>query len=207
MKKSPKFFKYIITVFLLIVIVFSFSVYQSFQSVEKELTQDDLKVKELYKAKNNSNYDTNKTLENTTNKSNLGIEPEIEIEGQQKEDFLVLKTGTFDLGAKGSDRAHNGEGNISLIEFNGKNKIVTAENFRVTSGPAYELYLFEEAGIETKALFQSNRNKAHYIGDVKQFRGFQTFEIPENIDVEKIKSAVIWCEAFSVFITYADLKQ
>ena len=129
MKKSPKFFKYIITVFLLIVIVFSFSVYQSFQSVEKELTQDDLKVKELYKAKNNSNYDTNKTLENTTNKSNLGIEPEIEIEGQQKEDFLVLKTGTFDLGAKGSDRAHNGEGNISLIEFNGKNKIVTAENF------------------------------------------------------------------------------
>lgn len=94
---------------------------------------------------------------------------------------------------RGSDFLHWGEGMISL----NRNEIV--HEGRLAPGPDYKLYLVKEF-VEHEDEFLPIKGQAQLVGDVKTFTGF-LLGVPAGVDIEQFTTVVIWCEAFSEFIT------
>lgn len=94
---------------------------------------------------------------------------------------------------RGSDRLHWGEGTISL-----SNSMIVHEG-ALSPGPDYKLYLTDRF-VEHEDEFEPIKAEAVLIGDVKSFGGF-LLNVPDGIDVSAYTTVVIWCEAFSEFIT------
>jgi hypothetical protein len=103
--------------------------------------------------------------------------------------------GRFERNLKGSDFLHWGEGEVSLM----RDKI--AHQGRLAPGPNYKLYLANEF-VDTKEGFLKIKGQAKRVGDVKTFDGFLV-DVPPGIDIGAYTTVVIWCEAFSQFITAA----
>lgn len=107
----------------------------------------------------------------------------------------ALYKGRFERNLKGSDFVHWGEGELRVLP----DKIAHAG--RLAPGPDYKLYLAPEF-VDTKEGFLAIKGKAQRIGDVKTFDGF-ILDVPAGVDVSAYTTAVVWCEAFSQFITAA----
>lgn len=103
--------------------------------------------------------------------------------------------GRFDRNLKGSDFVHWGEGEVRVL----KDKI--AHEGRLAPGPDYKLYLSPEF-VDTKDGFLAIKGKAKRIGDVKTFEGF-LLDVPADVEVAAYTTVVVWCEAFSQFISAA----
>jgi hypothetical protein len=43
------------------------------------------------------------------------------------------------------------------------------------------------------------------LGGLRAFKGSQRYPIPAGVDLKKYPSVIIWCQAFSVLISPADL--
>lgn len=104
-------------------------------------------------------------------------------------------SGRFRRDLKGSDFLHWGEGTVSV------SRTVVALMGRVAPGPDYKLYLSPEF-VETEEEFIRLRDRAVRVGDVKTFENF-IVPVPEAIDLTKFTTVIVWCEAFSQFITAA----
>ena len=104
-------------------------------------------------------------------------------------------TGTFTRDLEGSDFAHWGEGTISLTPT----EII--HEGTLAPGPDYKLYLLKDF-VETEEAFLALKDQAVRIGDVKSFDGF-VVRVPDGVSVADYRAVVIWCEAFSEFITAA----
>jgi len=133
-------------------------------------------------------------------------EPQPQARRETNSEVSVLKEGTFDPDAEDSDSIHRGWGGVKVVNFRGKNKVVFGEDFRVTRGPDYFLYLVGERNVETERQFRSIKDASYNISEIKQYSGEQTFDIPDNIDIDDIQGVVIWCESFSQFISYANVE-
>lgn len=107
----------------------------------------------------------------------------------------ALFKGRFDRNLKGSDYLHWGEGEVRLM----RDRI--AHEGRLSPGPDYKLYLATEF-VDTKQGFLKIKSAAKLIGDVKTFDGF-LLDVPPGVDVAAFTTAVVWCEAFSQFISAA----
>ncbi len=107
----------------------------------------------------------------------------------------ALFEATFTPDLKGSDFLHWGEGTVSITS----DKIVHQGD--MSPGPNYKLYLTKEF-VEDEAGFLRIKDDAQVIGDVKTFDGF-LLEVPQGIDVRAYSTVLVWCEAFSEFITAA----
>lgn len=68
-------------------------------------------------------------------------------------------------------------------------------------GPNYKLYLVGEF-VDTKEGFLKLKDQAARIGDIKTFNGF-ILDVPQGVDVTAYNTAVVWCEAFEMFISAA----
>ena len=99
---------------------------------------------------------------------------------------------------RGNDLLHWGEGTISLTS----SQIV--HEGRLAPGPDYKVYLVTEF-VQHEDEFLPLRDAALQIGDVKTFEGF-ILDIPEGVDIEAYNSVLVWCEAFSEFITAAQYR-
>ena len=75
---------------------------------------------------------------------------------------------------------------------------------RVAPGPAYKLYL-SPGFVETKADFVRLKPTMAQVGDVKTFENF-VVPVPASIEVARYTTVVVWCEAFSQFITAAQYR-
>ena len=110
-----------------------------------------------------------------------------------------VATGTF-IHANPSDPVHYGKGKVSVYE-----KTVFLEpDFEVGAGPKFHVYLVPKANIRrsgdvTGTMFVD-------LGRLRAFKGSQRYPVPAGVDLSKYPSVVIWCEAFSVLISPADLK-
>jgi hypothetical protein len=102
---------------------------------------------------------------------------------------------TFARNLPGSDFLHWGEGEVRLS----RERI--AHEGRLAPGPDYKLYL-TRTHVDTKAAFLAIKREATLVGDVKTFNGF-IVAVPPAVDVGAHVSVVVWCEAFSQFITSA----
>jgi hypothetical protein len=96
---------------------------------------------------------------------------------------------------KGSDPLHWGEGAVTLGE-----KAVTFQG-RMAPGPAYRLYLVPEF-VETGEDFLKVKARSLPLGDIKTFERF-IVPVPAGTPLEGYTTVVVWCEAFSMFITSA----
>ena len=99
---------------------------------------------------------------------------------------------------RGSDVLHWGEGTISLK----KSEIV--HQGKLAPGPDYKLYLVQEF-VEHEDEFLPIKDQAQLVGDVKTFNGF-LLDVPTGVDIEQFTTVLVWCEAFSEFITSAEYR-
>lgn len=107
----------------------------------------------------------------------------------------AVYSGTFTRNLPGSDLLHWGEGTISLTPTQ------MVHEGELAPGPDYMAYLVPKFVID-EASFVAVKNQSRVIGPVKSFEGF-ILDMPEGIDLEKYNTVLIWCEAFSEFITAA----
>ena len=94
---------------------------------------------------------------------------------------------------KGSDPLHWGEGMVSV----GRKAISLAG--RVAPGPDYKLYLAPEF-VDTKEAFLKVKARSLRVGDIRTFENF-IVPVPEGTDLAAYNTVVVWCEAFSMFIS------
>lgn len=106
-----------------------------------------------------------------------------------------LFTARFSRDLKGSDFLHWGEGEVRVSRTH------VAHIGRLAPGPDYRLYLASEF-VDTKEDFLRIKAQSRQIGAVRTFDGFLV-EIPPNVDPNAYTTIVIWCEAFSQFISAA----
>lgn len=104
----------------------------------------------------------------------------------------------FTRDLRGSDFLHWGEGQISITDT----QII--HEGALAPGPDYKLYLVPEF-VTHEDEFLPIKDTAVQIGDIKTFEGF-LLDIPENIDVADYTTVLVWCEAFSEFITAAQFR-
>jgi hypothetical protein len=110
----------------------------------------------------------------------------------------LVATGTF-IHANPSDPVHYGKGKVSVYE----RTVFLEPDFEVGPGPKFHVYLVPNASIRNEAAVKD----AMFVdlGRLRSFKGSQRYSIPAGIDLAKYPSVVIWCEAFSVLISPADL--
>ena len=106
--------------------------------------------------------------------------------------------GQFRRNLKDSDALHWGEGTVSV----GRQSIVFTGT--LAPGPDYKLYL-SPTFVETEADFARLKSQMQRVGDVRTFENF-VVAVPASIDVSQYKAVIVWCEAFSQFITAAEYR-
>jgi hypothetical protein len=97
------------------------------------------------------------------------------------------------------DDLHSGKGPVRIVRI-GDQRIVRFENVAITNAPDVHVYLSRETGgkwAEATSL---------YLGALKATNGSFNYDIPANADLSAYKSVVVWCRAFAVLVTWADLK-
>jgi hypothetical protein len=110
----------------------------------------------------------------------------------------LVATGTF-IHANPSDPVHHGKGRVSVYE-----RAVFLENdFEVGPGPAFHVYLVPRPMIRANG----DLKEQMYVdlGGLRAFKGSQRYPIPAGVDLKNYPSVIIWCQAFSVLISPADL--
>ena len=92
-------------------------------------------------------------------------------------------------------RAHEVKGKVLLIQDNGK-QILRFENFETINGPDLRIYLSSVLGVDG----------AVDLGPILATQGNVNYTVPTAVDVSKYKYALIWCRAFHVLFSYAQLQ-
>ena len=107
----------------------------------------------------------------------------------------VTSSGSF----VGADEFHFGRGDALIIETEPGKYVLRFENFSVRNGPDLFVYLSEDPTGEYV-------EEALNLGTLKATDGAFNYEVPPEIDVSRIKSAVVWCRQFSTLFTHAKLE-
>jgi Electron transfer DM13 len=110
----------------------------------------------------------------------------------------LVATGMF-IHANPSDPVHHGKGKVSVYE-----RAVFLENdFEVGPGPAFHVYLVPKSMIRANG----DLKEQMYVdlGGLRAFKGSQRYAIPAGVELKNYPSVIIWCQAFSVLISPADL--
>jgi len=115
------------------------------------------------------------------------------------ERMQLVATGTF-IHANPSDPVHWGKGRVSVYE----RAVFLESDFEVGPGPAFHVYLVPKASIRSAADLTGVKHVD--LGGLRAFKGSQRYAIPAGVDLKDYPSVVIWCEAFSVLISPADLQ-
>ena len=96
------------------------------------------------------------------------------------------------------DSLHNGTGTVVLLRV-GVKRFLRFEDVAITNAPDVHVYLSRETGGKwTEAT-------SVYLGPLKATNGSFNYEIPVGTDLAPMHSVVVWCRAFSVLVTWADL--
>jgi len=107
---------------------------------------------------------------------------------KEQQPTRASKTGNFVASA------HDVEGEALLIEHDGS-RTLRFENFDTVNGPDLFIYL----ATDTSATDFVN------LGEIKATKGNVNYDIPSDVDIEKYDTVLVWCRAFSVLFSYAEL--
>jgi hypothetical protein len=107
----------------------------------------------------------------------------------------VLRSGELGF----VDAIHNGKGPVRIIEV-GRERFVRFEDVMLTNAPDVHVYLSREIGGKW------SESTSLYLGPLKATNGSFNYEVSASEDLSSYRSVVVWCRAFSVLITWADLR-
>jgi Electron transfer DM13 len=96
------------------------------------------------------------------------------------------------------DAIHNGTGLVRIIDVGGR-RYVRFEVVQLTNAPDVHVYLSRETGGGW------DEGTSLYLGPLKATNGSFNYELPPTADLATYRSVVVWCRAFHVLITWADL--
>jgi hypothetical protein len=102
---------------------------------------------------------------------------------------IVVAQGNF------TPKAHDVKGKAVLIK-EGDNYTVRFEDFETINGPDVNIYLASDL---------SNKDIVD-LGDIKATKGNVNYSVPAGTDTTKYNKVLVWCKAFSVLFSYAELK-
>ena len=91
--------------------------------------------------------------------------------------------------------AHEVSGSVKLIREAGRGDYLRFENFETVNGPDLFIYL----ATDTTASDFINLCK------IKATKGNVNYAIPAGTDLAKYDTVLIWCRAFRVLFSYAEL--
>jgi hypothetical protein len=97
------------------------------------------------------------------------------------------------------DAIHNGTGPVRIIDVGGR-RFVRFEDVMLTNAPDVHVYLSRETG------GRWDEGTSLYLGALKATNGSFNYEVPATTDEATYQSVVVWCRAFRVLITWADLR-
>lgn len=112
------------------------------------------------------------------------------------QDTTAIKRGSF----KKVDPLHGGSGE-AVVYATDEGPIVSLEDFSVTTGP--DLFVYLSKNEDLKGTFADVGDFVS-LGKLKKNKGNQIYALPTNY--EEYRSVVIWCRAFGVHFSSADLK-
>lgn len=111
----------------------------------------------------------------------------------------VVAEATF-IHADPDDPVHYGKGRATLFA----DLVHLEPDFEVGPGPRFHVYLAPKAPIRRSSDFDESASLD--LGRLRAFQGSQSYPIPPGTDLNAYKSVVIWCKAFSVLVSPADLE-
>lgn len=97
------------------------------------------------------------------------------------------------------DSLHNGKGPVLILRVQERH-VLRFEDVAISNAPDVHVYLSRETGgkwAEATSL---------YLGPLKATNGSFNYDIPAGTDLAPYKSVVVWCRAFAVLVTWADLR-
>jgi hypothetical protein len=97
------------------------------------------------------------------------------------------------------DAIHNGKGPVQVVDVGGR-IFVRFEDVMLTNAPDVHVYLSRETGGKW------SEATSLYLGALKATNGSFNYEVPAEADLPSYQSVVVWCRAFRVLITWADLR-
>jgi hypothetical protein len=111
---------------------------------------------------------------------------------------VVLGSGQFGP----IDVIHKGQGQATIYKLPDGKRVLRFEQFQVTNGPDLYVYLSgHPAPREDAQVRQDGFEVAVLKGNI----GDQNYELPDDLDLSKIKSVVIYCRRFSEVFSTAEL--
>jgi hypothetical protein len=97
--------------------------------------------------------------------------------------------------------AHDASGTALLIDVDGT-RYLRFEDLNVDNGPDLKVYLAPAPASSDEGSFDDDTVS---LGDLKGNIGDQNYEIPAGVDLDRFRSAVVWCERFGVGFAVAPL--
>ncbi|MDX1659852.1 MAG: DM13 domain-containing protein [Nitriliruptorales bacterium] len=111
------------------------------------------------------------------------------------EEPTTLATGTF------QDRSHPTTGTVRVVT-DGARRVLRIEDLRTDNGPDLNVYLVPAAPDAPAGELGSDFVD---LGDLKGNIGDQNYEIPDDVDLDRYSTVVIWCVRFSTAFGAAGL--
>ena len=97
------------------------------------------------------------------------------------------------------DSLYNGTGPVILMRV-GVQQFLRFEDVAITNAPDVHVYLSRETG------GRWSEATSLYLGPLKATNGSFNYELAGGTDLSPYRSVVVWCRAFSVLVTWADLR-
>ena len=111
----------------------------------------------------------------------------------------VLKQGNF------QNAVHRVSGEARILQVAGE-PVLRLENFLTENGPDLYVYLvYNDSGSPRKPEKEGDPADFFSLGRLRSTNGSFNYEIPAAVDLNKVQSVTIWCQAFSVNFGYAAL--
>ena len=106
---------------------------------------------------------------------------------------VALASGPFKVADEGSAR-----GAATVVRRAGGDRVLTLTHFAVNNGPDLRVYLAPGDGRDV--------NKHIDLGGLKGNKGNQKYDVPASADIDRYRTVVIWCRAFTVAFARATLR-
>jgi Electron transfer DM13 len=97
---------------------------------------------------------------------------------------------------------HPATGNATVIDLARGGRVLTLTDFEVDNGPDLRVYL-----VAGPARSEGDVDDYVDLGGLKGNKGNQQYEIPDDVDVGRYSTAVVWCRAFSVLFARAPTRR
>lgn len=101
------------------------------------------------------------------------------------------------------DALHRGAGTATILTLAGGQKVLRLDEFTVTNGP--DLYVYLSGHPAPRDSRQLHAGTAVEIARLKGNVGSQNYELPADLDLDAVKSVVVYCKQFSVIFSTATL--